>query len=595
MSISVNRILRGLAAVAAAVALVATTLSPASAATRSETEPNGTMRTANALPLGDTMQGTATVANSRWDEDYYAFDIPAAGRTTIDLRFPETSSSTAYNLYLYNDKGGTILSFTITSGHHDGSWLRGREIFLPQGTYYLNLQGSSDWDSWGKKYSLRVTHAAGAVELEPNGTMRLATELALGKTITGSALTNSRWDEDYYGVSIPSAGRVTIDLRFPELASSAAYNLFIYNDKGSTVQSFALTSSHRDGAWLRSQAIFLPEGRFYLNLQAAEDWGSWNKVYTLKVTHSAGLVEQEPNGTAALATTLPVGKAIKGSSLINSSWDYDYYAVSLTSAARLAVELTTPKAADSTAYELRVLDGSQRTLQFENVAPGKTRRLTVDLAAGTNYIRVTGSSGYQSWGKEYTLKATRALSSTPAPTITGTAKVGKTLKAKVTAWKPAKVTMTYQWLRDGKAISKATTSSYKLTKADAGKKISVKVTGTKSGYPSVSKTSKKVTIAKVKATAKITSLASVKKGTQATAKVTVTAAIAKPTGTVTVTVNGKTVKKTVKAGDKGKVSIKLPKIAKAGGYKVTVKFAPSGDTKKSTTTSSTVSKTLKVT
>ena len=242
-----------------------------------------------------------------------------------------------------------------------------------------------------------------------------------------------------------------------------------------------------------------------------------------------------------------------------------------------------------------MLDGSQRTLQFENVAPGTTRRTTVDLPAGNNYIRVTGSSSYQSWGKEYALKVTRALTSTPAPTISGTAKVGKTLTAKVTAWKPTKVTMTYQWLRDGKAISKATKSTYKLTNADAGKKLSVKVTGTKSGYPTTSKTSKTVTVAKVTSKVAVTVPKSVAKNKQATIKVTVTAPVTKPTGTITTTVNGKKVSTKLAASAKGKASIKLPKIAKAGSYKVAVKFTPSGDTKKSTTTSSTASKTLKVT
>ncbi|MBK7819834.1 MAG: hypothetical protein IPJ61_01845 [Tessaracoccus sp.] len=597
MSRSVTtRVARGIVAAAAALALVATTLSPAAGATRTETEPNGDIRTANALPLGDTMQGTTEMANSRWDDDYYAITIPAAGRTTIDLRFARTTSSTAYNLYLYNDKGGTVLSFTLTSGDGDGSWLRGREIFLPPGTFYLNLRGSSDWDSWGKPYGLRVTHTPGDVELEPNDSIRLATELPLGKTITGSALSNSRWDDDYFGISIPAAGRVTLDLRFPTLTSSTAYYVYLYNDKGGTVQSFTVTSSHRDGAWLRSQAIFLREGRYSLMLRAADDWDSWNKVYTLKVTHAAGLAEQEPNGSATLATTLPLGKAIKGSSLIaGSSWDYDYYAVSLESAAKVAVELTAPTAGDATAYELRVLSGSQATLQFENVPPGKTRRMTVDLPAGDSYIRVAGSSDYQSWGKEYTLKVLRVLTSTPTPTITGTAAVGKTLKANVKAWKPSKVTLMYQWLRDGKAIKGATTSSYTLAKADAGTKITVKVTGSKSGYPSVSKTSKAVTVAKVKATVKVTVPKSVAKNKQATVKVAVTTPVANPTGTVKVTVNGKSVSVKLTAAAKGKVSVKLPKIAKAGSYKVGTVFTPSGTTAKSTAKSATVTKTLKVT
>ncbi|MFT3889484.1 MAG: CHAP domain-containing protein [Arachnia sp.] len=83
-----------------------------------------------------------------------------------------------------------------------------------------------------------------------------------------------------------------------------------------------------------------------------------------------------------------------------------------------------------------------------------------------------------------------SLSSTPTPKISGTVKVGKKLTATPGTWSPSGVKLSYQWLRDGKTISGATKSTYTLTKSDKGKKITVKVKGTKSGYTTVTKTSK---------------------------------------------------------------------------------------------------------
>jgi hypothetical protein len=77
----------------------------------------------------------------------------------------------------------------------------------------------------------------------------------------------------------------------------------------------------------------------------------------------------------------------------------------------------------------------------------------------------------------------------PVPKITGTAKVGKTLKVKVGTWSP-KAKYAYQWYANGKAIKGATKATLKLKKAQKGKKITVKVTGKKSGYNAVTKTSK---------------------------------------------------------------------------------------------------------
>ncbi|MDF1489795.1 FlgD immunoglobulin-like domain containing protein [Tessaracoccus caeni] len=85
--------------------------------------------------------------------------------------------------------------------------------------------------------------------------------------------------------------------------------------------------------------------------------------------------------------------------------------------------------------------------------------------------------------------STKKLAKTSTPKISGSAKVGKKLTAKPGSWSP-KPTFSYQWYRNGSKIKGATKSTYKLAKADKGKKITVKVTGKKSGYTSVTKTSK---------------------------------------------------------------------------------------------------------
>lgn len=76
------------------------------------------------------------------------------------------------------------------------------------------------------------------------------------------------------------------------------------------------------------------------------------------------------------------------------------------------------------------------------------------------------------------------------PRISGTAKVGRTLKVKVGSWSP-KPSFTYQWFANGKRItSKGTKSSFKLTAKQKGKRITVRVTGRKSGYVTVTTTSR---------------------------------------------------------------------------------------------------------
>jgi subtilisin family serine protease len=82
------------------------------------------------------------------------------------------------------------------------------------------------------------------------------------------------------------------------------------------------------------------------------------------------------------------------------------------------------------------------------------------------------------------------------PSIAGGTKIGATLVADPGSWSPASVTLAYQWLRDGTAITGATGTRYILTKKDAGHDIQVRVLGTR-GADQVSATSAAITAKRI--------------------------------------------------------------------------------------------------
>ncbi|MCD4850995.1 S8 family serine peptidase [Arthrobacter sp. AK01] len=79
--------------------------------------------------------------------------------------------------------------------------------------------------------------------------------------------------------------------------------------------------------------------------------------------------------------------------------------------------------------------------------------------------------------------------SSNVPTISGSAYVGNALTMDAGTWGPEPVELSYQWYRAGAAIPGATGTGYTLADADAGKALTVKVTGTKPAYGTVVKTS----------------------------------------------------------------------------------------------------------
>ena len=119
----------------------------------------------------------------------------------------------------------------------------------------------------------------------------------------------------------------------------------------------------------------------------------------------------------------------------------------------------------------------QTSLTFTVTSADLTKVLT---------LRVTGSkSGYTN-----TPVTSNGITGVPLPSlttsasvaITGTGEIGSTLQGTGPTWNQPGVTSAFQWLRDGTPIPAQTALTYTVTATDIGKVLSLRVTGSKSGY-----------------------------------------------------------------------------------------------------------------
>lgn len=209
-----------------------------------------------------------------------------------------------------------------------------------------------------------------------------------------------------------------------------------------------------------------------------------NKTITVSVTAtSPGYVEttRTSSATSSVSTTMPFATAgtpsISGSpvvgqtlSAIPGSWSptprFSYQWLANNSAIRRATGAT---------YVLTMAD------------LGKTISVRI-TATQSGFTTTTATSP-----STESVTAGLSFTSSPTPTISGTPAVGQTLTANQGSWTP-EPTFTYQWLSNGRAISRATASTFVVTSSYRGRSITVQVTANLDGYAPTTRTSSAITI-----------------------------------------------------------------------------------------------------
>jgi hypothetical protein len=137
---------------------------------------------------------------------------------------------------------------------------------------------------------------------------------------------------------------------------------------------------------------------------------------------------------------------------------------------------------------VRIAGATGATLTVPATALGK--RLTVQVTA----VRSGYASATVTSARSAAVARGKAPRATKKPKITGTVKVGRTVRAAVGTWSPAVNSYRYEWRLNGKVISGATGATLKLTSRMRNKKLTVTVIARKTGYTDGKATSTAVKI-----------------------------------------------------------------------------------------------------
>ncbi|NEC86526.1 hypothetical protein [Streptomyces sp. SID12501] len=239
--------------------------------------------------------------------------------------------------------------------------------------------------------------------------------------------------------------------------------------------------------------------------------GAWTEAAALNTTPVAYLANTD--ALVGQVAAGPDGRATVVWTQAASASGGSYTSQVLTQSQTLLVKpvITTAAGLTGTARTGRILTcgaawtGTNATAGYAWLRDGKaisgatarTRTLTGADYKHSLACRVTVSNGagsVSSTSSPVTVAVGVTLKVVTAPSITGTARVGKKLSVAHGTWSPSATSYTYVWKRAGKAISGATKSTYTTVNADRGKKITATVTAHSTGYAKGSTTTKSVTV-----------------------------------------------------------------------------------------------------
>ena len=367
---------------------------------------NDTRTTATVLPdLTGTLNDLSI--HSSTDKDFFAFTLANDGTEKNIISIAFDASMGDLNLQLLNSSGTSVKTGTLTES--------GRQIVLEglaAGTYYIRVQGVSKsknayaltWDGGNYGYAMDAydTNASNDSTAEAVTLEQEAGSLADLTIHNGT-------DKDFFALTLINDGTAQNFVSIAFDASAGDLNLNLLNASGTSVKTGVVTA---DGK--RIDLTGLAPGTYYIRVQGVSkamntytlSWDGANYGLPTDVYDTGA-----SNEKVADAVDLGTSAGSQTDLSIHSSVDKDFFVFELANTGTVRNYIKIDFDAEQGNLSLVLMKKNGTTVKTATVSDSGREMFLSDLAAGTYYIRVMGSSKATntytlSWdGNDYTLPA----------------------------------------------------------------------------------------------------------------------------------------------------------------------------------------------
>ncbi len=319
--------------------LVALFLSGYSGFSQTETEPNNTTGTANALAQGANISGNVGPG----DADDYFVGIPnSEGTVTFTVNYTNTSGNAGADLYIYmyNANSGQIgTSNALNVGVGTSSSINITVPCRKAETIYFRITSGFAF-SYSANFNTVTT---GTNDAEPNNSFPQATYFNSNSSVDGHVgyLGVTLDNNDYYATVLPDDGTLKVYLNYTNTSGGSTVDLYYYayNEGQGQIGSRSLINRPVGLSTTDTMTIYCREADTVYFLVSANECISYNLSY--EVISPSHPDDTEPNNSFAQATFFTQGNSVDGRiGYISTSQDiYDYYATALPDDGTLKVYL----------------------------------------------------------------------------------------------------------------------------------------------------------------------------------------------------------------------------------------------------------------
>jgi len=339
--------------------------------TISERETNNDIPSANPIGIGATVRGAITVNG---DADYYAVDLPLQGELTVAFPSAPANLDMAFRVVAVDGSEVRGWQAAPAPGKPFSAWT---DIKSP-GKYYLEVRDGYNNASSAAPYTMIATYMPTADSAEPNNELATATPLGWNRTVAASILPIG--DADYYRLTAPRQGELTIDFTSAPANLDMAFRVVAVD--GSEVRGWQ--TSPALGKPFSAWADIRSPGDYFIEVR--DGWNNARSAapYVMRARFAATADPAEPNDTLSTATPIAPGQRISASIL--PIGDADYYRFHVAGPARLRVTFTKSPPNLDMAFRILAVDG--REIKGWQTAPqlGAPFSATVPLPAGGEYL-----------------------------------------------------------------------------------------------------------------------------------------------------------------------------------------------------------------